>query len=348
MVTLVLRGQCNHDCPVCFEYLFESVNDITVMPCGHTIHKNFFKEMQEHYQSAISLCGPEVSMLQSLQHPLNKRRIEGSNIKSRSGFYVAGRASGWGEPGVYRKQSCYLSGGSGMDSVDPTGFVVVVVDLDLWSVCVASLRLNALIICSVLAQSVVGMSDVCSLLVKMLQVRWPYEDTSDAVAGDTEPIKMFDRTTNLANNQITNYRCDPSGKWLGLIGIALGFDRYCPWFSGGIPCSLSSPLFSPEKMLEKRQLLRNFVRKEMGLTDNDVLVMSLSSINPGKGQFLLLESRRLLIEGAPPLNGSDVKRQDCHKRALLHNWKQFGEWKKESSTLSNNPNTSVAATPAFQ
>ncbi|KAF3613141.1 hypothetical protein FXO38_36417 [Capsicum annuum] len=186
-----------------------------------------------------------------------------------------------------------------MDSVDPTGFVVVVVDLDLWSVCVASLRLNALIICSVLAQSVVGMSDVCSLLVKMLQVRWPYEDTSDAVAGC---ILQVDNPSD----------------------------------------------FSPEKMLEKRQLLRNFVRKEMGLTDNDVLVMSLSSINPGKGQFLLLESRRLLIEGAPPLNGSDVKRQDCHKRALLHNWKQFGEWKKESSTLSNNPNTSVAATPAFQ
>lgn len=42
-------------------------------------------------------------------------------------------------------------------------------------VCVASL--------GVLAQCFVGMSDVCSLLVKMLQVRWPYEDTSDAVAG---------------------------------------------------------------------------------------------------------------------------------------------------------------------
>ncbi|KAJ8535947.1 hypothetical protein K7X08_034348 [Anisodus acutangulus] len=103
-------------------------------------------------------------------------------------------------------------------------------------------------------------------------------------------------------------------------------------FVAGIPCSLSTPLFSPEKMLEKRQLLRNFVRKEMGLTDNDMLVVSLSSINPGKGQFLLLETTRLLIEGAPPLNRSAVKSQDYHKRTLLHNWKQFGEWKKESST----------------
>ncbi len=28
---------CN--CPVCFEYLFDSVKPINVMPCGHTIHQ---------------------------------------------------------------------------------------------------------------------------------------------------------------------------------------------------------------------------------------------------------------------------------------------------------------------
>ncbi|CAN4086797.1 unnamed protein product [Withania somnifera] len=116
-------------------------------------------------------------------------------------------------------------------------------------------------------------------------------------------------------------------------------------FVAGMPCSLSTPLFSPEKMLEKRQLLRNFVRKEMGLTDSDMLVMSLSSINPGKGQFLLLETTRFLIEGAPPLSGSAVKRKGYHKRTLLHNWKQFGEWKKESATLSTNPQTEVLQLP---
>lgn len=41
-------------------------------------------------------------------------------------------------------------------------------------------------------------------------------------AGDSEPVKMFDRTTNLANNQIINYKCDPSEKWLVLIGITPG------------------------------------------------------------------------------------------------------------------------------
>ncbi|XP_043724461.1 uncharacterized protein LOC122671361 [Telopea speciosissima] len=66
-------------------------------------------------------------------------------------------------------------------------------------------------------------------------------------------------------------------------------------FVAGIPCSLNTPSFSIEKMKEKRQLLRDAVRKEMGLTDNDMLVMSLSSINPGKGQLLLLESARLMV-----------------------------------------------------
>ncbi|MED6218377.1 hypothetical protein PIB30_026216 [Stylosanthes scabra] len=67
-------------------------------------------------------------------------------------------------------------------------------------------------------------------------------------------------------------------------------------FVAGIPSTLNTPSFSTEKMIEKRQLLRDSVRKEMGLSENDMLVMSLSSINPGKGQVLLLESAISVIE----------------------------------------------------
>lgn len=51
-----VEGAMHHDCPVCFEFLFESRSDITVMPCGHTIHMNCLKEMREHYQYACPLC----------------------------------------------------------------------------------------------------------------------------------------------------------------------------------------------------------------------------------------------------------------------------------------------------
>ncbi|XP_022714917.1 uncharacterized protein LOC111274497 isoform X1 [Durio zibethinus] len=94
-------------------------------------------------------------------------------------------------------------------------------------------------------------------------------------------------------------------------------------FVAGIPCSLNSVSASPEKMLEKRQLLRDAVRKEMGLTDNDMLVMSLSSINAGKGQLLLLKSAGLIIDQVPLETDSEVKksfdiRQDQSTLAVKH------------------------------
>lgn len=67
-------------------------------------------------------------------------------------------------------------------------------------------------------------------------------------------------------------------------------------FVAGLPCSLNTPASSVEKMMEKRDLLRSAVRKEIGLNDNDMLVMTLSSINPSKGQRLLLEASLSVAE----------------------------------------------------
>ncbi|XP_004302927.1 PREDICTED: uncharacterized protein LOC101300160 [Fragaria vesca subsp. vesca] len=78
-------------------------------------------------------------------------------------------------------------------------------------------------------------------------------------------------------------------------------------FVAGIGCSLNTPSSSIEKMLEKMKLLRDAVRKEMGLTDNDMLAISLSSINPGKGQLLVLNSARLVIEEEPQPDNSKIK-----------------------------------------
>ena len=40
--------------------------------------------------------------------------------------------------------------------------------------------------------------------------------------GPSDPEKVFDRTTNLENTQIINYRVDAAEKWCVLIGIAPG------------------------------------------------------------------------------------------------------------------------------
>ncbi|MBA0844317.1 hypothetical protein Goarm_001420 [Gossypium armourianum] len=50
----------HHDCPICFEFLFESRQNVTVLPCGHTIHTNCLKEMRDHFQYACPLCSKSV------------------------------------------------------------------------------------------------------------------------------------------------------------------------------------------------------------------------------------------------------------------------------------------------
>ncbi|XP_076925862.1 uncharacterized protein LOC143588833 [Bidens hawaiensis] len=79
-------------------------------------------------------------------------------------------------------------------------------------------------------------------------------------------------------------------------------------FVAGISCSLNTPAFTAEKMLEKRLLLRKLVRDEMGVEDNDMLVMALSSINPGKGHLLLLKSVHLATSIKPGgMINNDIK-----------------------------------------
>ncbi|CAK7343224.1 unnamed protein product [Dovyalis caffra] len=37
-------------------FLFETTKDITVLPCGHTIHLECVKEMEQHFQYACPVC----------------------------------------------------------------------------------------------------------------------------------------------------------------------------------------------------------------------------------------------------------------------------------------------------
>lgn len=46
----------HHNCPVCFEYLFDTTKDITVLHCGHTIHLECLKEMERHFQYSCPVC----------------------------------------------------------------------------------------------------------------------------------------------------------------------------------------------------------------------------------------------------------------------------------------------------
>ncbi|KAG5556821.1 hypothetical protein RHGRI_007168 [Rhododendron griersonianum] len=54
----------HHNCPVCFEYLFDTTKDMSVLPCGHTIHLQCVKEMERHFRYTfhLNLCFQVASM----------------------------------------------------------------------------------------------------------------------------------------------------------------------------------------------------------------------------------------------------------------------------------------------
>lgn len=43
-------------CPVCLEYLFDSVRPTSVLPCGHTIHSECLRECERQRQLSCPVC----------------------------------------------------------------------------------------------------------------------------------------------------------------------------------------------------------------------------------------------------------------------------------------------------
>ncbi|WVZ55449.1 hypothetical protein U9M48_006109 [Paspalum notatum var. saurae] len=46
----------HQNCPVCFEYLFDSPKAVSVLNCGHTIHLECLYEMRAHHQFSCPVC----------------------------------------------------------------------------------------------------------------------------------------------------------------------------------------------------------------------------------------------------------------------------------------------------
>ncbi|KAL2541769.1 Clathrin heavy chain 1 [Abeliophyllum distichum] len=124
-----------------------------------------------------------------------------------------------------------------------------------------------------------------------------------SIEGDSEPVKMFDRTANLANNQIINYRCDPSEKWLVLIGIAPGLPERPQLVKGNMQ------LFSVDQ--QRSQALEahaaSFASFRVPGNDNDSILISFATKTSNAGQ---ITSKLHVIElGAQPGKPSFTKKQ---------------------------------------
>ncbi|KAK1321055.1 Clathrin heavy chain 2 [Acorus calamus] len=124
-----------------------------------------------------------------------------------------------------------------------------------------------------------------------------------SIEGDSEPAKVFERTANLVNNQIINYRCDPSEKWLVLIGIAPGAPERPQLVKGNMQ------LFSVDQ--QRSQALEahaaSFASFKVAGNESPSIVISFASKTTNAGQ---ITSKLHVIElGAQPGKPGFSKKQ---------------------------------------
>lgn len=62
----------HHNCPVCFEFLFDTMKDITVLPCGHTMHVDCVKEMELRNRFSCPVCSKSICDLSNLWEKLDQ------------------------------------------------------------------------------------------------------------------------------------------------------------------------------------------------------------------------------------------------------------------------------------
>ncbi|XP_047157925.1 E3 ubiquitin-protein ligase MIEL1-like isoform X2 [Vigna umbellata] len=57
---LCVENSMRHHCPICYEYLFDSLKDTAVMKCGHTMHSECYHEMIKRDQYCCPICSKSV------------------------------------------------------------------------------------------------------------------------------------------------------------------------------------------------------------------------------------------------------------------------------------------------
>ncbi|KAK2380204.1 CHY-type/CTCHY-type/RING-type Zinc finger protein [Trifolium repens] len=62
----------HHNCPICFEYLFDTLRESSVLPCGHTIHLDCVKEMEKHCRYKCPVCSKSICDMSSVWKKLDQ------------------------------------------------------------------------------------------------------------------------------------------------------------------------------------------------------------------------------------------------------------------------------------
>ncbi|CAN4123232.1 unnamed protein product [Withania somnifera] len=55
-----VEDSMRHHCPICYEFLFDSLKDTTVMKCGHTMHTECYHEMIKRDKFCCPICSRSI------------------------------------------------------------------------------------------------------------------------------------------------------------------------------------------------------------------------------------------------------------------------------------------------
>jgi len=156
--------------------------------------------------------------------------------------------------------------------------------------------------------------------------------------------EYFDRSKDVLNKVkmlifLSELQSKKWQKWCEEESIKLRFQPAHVPLSVNDELAFAAGLYSSrdaEKINEKRKLLRKSVRRELGLNDYDMLVISLSSINPGKGQLLFLESANSVLENESFEDDNKMqnssKVEDIYTLARRHHLRKLLPMMKDSNS----------------
>lgn len=69
---LCVENSMKNHCPICYEFLFDSVKGTTIMKCGHTMHMECFSEMISQSQYRCPICSKSVQNMSSYWERLDE------------------------------------------------------------------------------------------------------------------------------------------------------------------------------------------------------------------------------------------------------------------------------------
>lgn len=53
------------------QFLFDTLKDLTILPCGHTMHMDCLKEMEQHHRYSCPVCSKSVCDLSDVWRKLD-------------------------------------------------------------------------------------------------------------------------------------------------------------------------------------------------------------------------------------------------------------------------------------